>query len=95
MLSCELVRRKVALSFHGKCVTNCLDLFLCYSVIRSVDRRLDFILIRGSLKVSTKAPISIVVTVWPIALTSTSVTLANNVHIRATVLFSASRYSSV
>ena len=62
----ELERQKVPLSFHGKCVTKCLDLLSYYHVIDCVDRRQDFILIRGSLKFSTKAFSSIEATVLPI-----------------------------
>ena len=75
------------LSFHDKCVTKSLQLLRWYLLIHCVVQRLDFIFIRGSLKVSTKASVSIVVTVLPIALTCTSVSLAKNVYIRATYFF--------
>ena len=87
MLSCQLVCRKVPLSFHDKCVTKCLHLLRWYRVIHCVVQRLDFIFIRGSLKVSTKASVSIVLTVLPIALSCTSVSLAKKVYIRATYFF--------
>ena len=95
MLSCQLVCRKVPLSFHDKCVTKCLHLLRWYRVIHCVVQRLDFIFIRGSLKVSTKASVWLVVTVSPIALNCTSLSLATNVYISATYFFSASVYRSV
>ena len=95
MLSCKLVRRKVPLSFHVLRVTKFLELFSCYRVFHCVDWRLDLILITGSLKVSTKASISMVVKVSPIVLTCSSVSLAPNVYMSATVFFSARVYRSV
>lgn len=83
------------LSLHVLRVTKFLELVSCYAVFHCVDRRLDFILITGSLKVSTKASISIVVEVSPIVLTCTSVSLAANVYMSATVFFSARVYRSV
>ena len=71
------------LSFHGKCVTKCLDLFGSQSVIHCVVQRLDFVFITRSLKDSTKASVSIVVTSLPIGLTATCVSLATNVFISA------------
>ena len=91
----ELERRKVPLSFRGKCVTERLDLLPSYRVIDSVDRRQDFILIRGSLKFSTKAFFSIEATLSPIVLTCTFVSLATNGNISAFIFFSASVYRSV
>ena len=87
MLYSQLVCQKVPLSFHDKCVTKSLQLLRWYLLIHSVVQRLDFIFIRGSLKVSTKASVSIVVTVLPIALTCTSVSLAKTVYISATYFF--------
>ena len=72
--SCYLYQL-VPLSFHSKCVTKCLDLLRLYRVIHCVVRRLDFILIKKSLKVSTKASVSLVVTVSLIALTCSSLSL--------------------
>ena len=95
MLSCELVRRKVPLSFCGKCVFKCLDLLRWYRVIHRVVRHLDFILIKASLRVLTKAFFLIVVTVSPIALICTSLSLATNVYISATYIFSSSVYRIV
>ena len=87
MLSCQLVCRKVPLSFHDKCVTKSLQLLSWYLLMQCVVQRLDFIFIRASLKVSTKASVSIVVTVLPIALTWISVSLAKTVYISATYFF--------
>ena len=95
VLSCKLVRRKVPLSFHVLRVAKFLELVSCYPVFHCVDRRLDFILITWSLKVSTKASISIVDEVSPIVLTCTSVCLAANVYMSATVIFSARVFRSV
>ena len=91
----ELERRKVSLSFHGKCVMQRLDLLPYYRVIESVDRRQDFILNRGSLKFSTNPFFSIEPTVSPILLPCTFVSLATNGNISAFTFFSASVYRSV
>ena len=69
----ELERQKVTLSFLGKSVTKRLDLLSCYRVIDCVDRHQPSILI----KVSTKAFVSIEVTVSPIVLTCTFVSLVS------------------
>ena len=91
----ELERRKVPLSFHGKFVIKRLDLLPYYRVIECVDRRQNFILIRGSLTLSTNAFLSIEATVSPFVLTCTFVSVATNGNISAFTFFSASVYSSV
>ena len=74
-------------------VSSLLDLLFCYRVFHCVDRRVNFILIKESLQVSTKASVCIVVTVSSIFLTCAFVSLATNVYIRATVFSSANVYS--
>ena len=94
MLSCKLVHRKVPHAFHVSRVTKFFGLLSCYRVFYIVDQHLDFILIKGSLKLSAKVSVSIMITVSSIVLTCTFVSLATNVYISATVYFSAGVYKN-
>lgn len=75
-------------ALHVLSVSNFLDFLFCYGVFYCVDRRLNFILITESLKVSTKASVFVVVTVSSIVITSAFVNLPTNAYISATVFFS-------
>lgn len=72
-------------AFHVLSVTKFLDFLSCYGLFYCVNRRLSFILITGSLKVSTKASVFVVVTVSSIVLTSAFVNLPTNAYINDTV----------
>ena len=78
---------------HVLSVSKFLDFLSCYGVFYCVDRHLNFILIKVSLKVSTKASVFVVVTVSSIVLTSAFVNLPTNAYISVTVFFSASDWS--
>lgn len=80
-------------AFYVLSVSKFLDFLFCYGVFYCVDRRLNFILITESLKVSTKASVFVVVTVSSIVLTSAFVNLPKNAYISATVFLSASDWS--